>query len=59
LKHAYHLIWITTGDKWKTAFRTRYGCFEGLVMPFGLTNALGSFERFLNGIFLTFLMFML
>jgi Reverse transcriptase (RNA-dependent DNA polymerase) len=51
LKHAYHLIWITAGDEWKTAFCTRYGSFEWLVMPFGLTNAPGSFQRFLNGIF--------
>jgi hypothetical protein len=51
LKHAYHLIWIATGDEWKTAFRTRYGSFEWLVMPFGLTNVPGGFQRFLNGIF--------
>jgi Reverse transcriptase (RNA-dependent DNA polymerase) len=51
LKHAYHLIQIAAGDKWKTAFHTRYGSFEWLVMPFGLTNAPGSFQRFLNGIF--------
>ena len=25
LQHAYHLVWIREGDKWKTAFRTRYG----------------------------------
>jgi Reverse transcriptase (RNA-dependent DNA polymerase) len=51
LKHAYHLIQIAARDKWKTAFRTRYGCFEWLVMPFGLTNTPGGFQRFLNGIF--------
>jgi hypothetical protein len=51
LKHAYHLIWIATGDEWKTAFRTRHGSFEWLVMPFSLTNASGGFQRFLNGIF--------
>jgi hypothetical protein len=55
LKHAYHLIWIAAGDKWKTAFHTRYGSFEWLVMPFGLTNAPGSFQRFLSGIFSDFL----
>jgi hypothetical protein len=59
LKHAYYLIWIAARDKWKNAFRTRYGSFEWLVMLFGLTNAPGGFQRFLNGIFLTSLMFML
>jgi hypothetical protein len=28
LCHAYHLVRIAEGDKWKTAFRTRYGSFE-------------------------------
>src|SRR5467141_3712693 len=39
------------GDKWKTAFRTRYGSFEWLVMPEGLTNAPAAFQRFMNDIF--------
>ena len=39
LRHAYHLVCITEGDEWRTAFCTRYGSFEWLVMPFGLTNA--------------------
>ena len=28
LHHVYHLVHITNGDKWKTAFRTRYGSFK-------------------------------
>ena len=28
LRHAYHLVYIAEGDKWKTAFCTRYGAFE-------------------------------
>ena len=28
LCHAYHLVHITNGDEWKTAFRTCYGSFE-------------------------------
>ena len=28
LHHAYHLVCIANGDKWKTAFRTCYGSFE-------------------------------
>ena len=51
LHHAYHLVRITPGDEWKTAFCTCYGSFEWLVMPFGLTNAPAAFQRFVNDIF--------
>jgi len=51
LRHAYHLVHIANGDKWKTAFRTCYGSFEWSVMPFGLTNALMAFQQFINDIF--------
>src|SRR5882672_11093384 len=51
LRHAYHLVRVTHGDEWKTAFRTRYGSFEWLVMPEGLTNAPAAFQRFMNDIF--------
>ena len=54
LWHAYHLIWISSSDKWKMAFCTCYGSFEWLVMPFRLTNAPASFQHFLNTIFLIF-----
>jgi len=43
LKDAYYRIRIRTGDKWKTAFRTRYRHFEYIVIPFGLTNAPATF----------------
>ena len=51
LQHAYHLVCIAKGDKWKTAYWTRYGSFEWLVMPFGLTNTPATFQRFMNDIF--------
>ena len=51
LRHAYHLVHISTGDEWKTSFRTHYGSHEWLVMPFGLTNALVVFQRFVNTVF--------
>src|SRR3979490_2210046 len=50
LRHAYHLVRIAEGDKWKTAFRTHYGSFEWLAMPFGLSNAPAAFQRFMNNI---------
>src|SRR6266481_3366227 len=51
LWHAYHLVRIAAGDKWKTVFCTRYGSFEWKVMPEGLTNAPVGFQRFMNDIF--------
>ena len=51
LQHAYHLVRIAKGNKWKTAFQTCYSSFEWLVMPFGLTNGPAAFQRFMNDIF--------
>ena len=51
LRHAYHLLRISPGDEWKTAFRSRYGSYEFRVVPEGLTNAPSAFQRFLNSIF--------
>ena len=42
---------IRKGDKWKIAFRTRYGHFKYQVIFFGLTNAPASFQGFINKIF--------
>ena len=51
LWHAYHLVWITLGDEWKTTFQTHYRSYEWLVMPFGLTNTPAAFQQFVNTIF--------
>ena len=47
---AYHWMRIKEGDKWKTAFKTRYGYFEYQIMPFELSNALASFQGYINKI---------
>jgi len=48
LPGAYNLIRIKEGDKYKTAFRTRYGQFEYRVMPFGLTNVPATFQSYID-----------
>ncbi|KAF8689682.1 hypothetical protein RHS03_09063, partial [Rhizoctonia solani] len=51
LRWGYNNVQIKEGDKWKTAFRTKYGLFKYLVMPFGLTNAPAAFQHFMNNLF--------
>ena len=51
MTHAYHLVHIREGNKWKTTFRTCYSSFEWHVMPFRLTNMPAAFQHFMNDIF--------
>ncbi|CCO35828.1 Retrotransposable element Tf2 155 kDa protein type 1 [Rhizoctonia solani AG-1 IB] len=51
LRWGYNNVRVKEGDKWKTAFRTKYGLFESLVMTFGLTNAPAAFQYFMNDLF--------
>ncbi|KAF8749285.1 hypothetical protein RHS01_10208 [Rhizoctonia solani] len=51
LRWGYNNVWVKEGDKWKTAFRTKYGLYESLVMTFGLTNAPAAFQHFMNKLF--------
>jgi hypothetical protein len=48
LKDAYYRLRIKIGDKWKTAFRTRYSYYEFLVVLIGLTNSLATFQAYIN-----------
>ncbi|KAF8761020.1 hypothetical protein RHS01_01184 [Rhizoctonia solani] len=51
LRWGYNNVQVKEGDKWKTAFRTKYGLYESLVMTFGLTNAPAAFQHFMNELF--------
>jgi hypothetical protein len=39
---------MKASNKWKIAFRTRYGHFEFIIMSFNLTNVLATFQAYVN-----------
>ena len=47
---AFNKLRIREGEKWKTAFRTRYGLYKYLVMLFGLANGPSSFQTYINDV---------
>jgi hypothetical protein len=49
LGNVYHHMRIKAGDKYKTAFHTRYGQFVYRVMPYELTNAPATFQANSDG----------
>ncbi|QRW18708.1 Retrotransposable element Tf2 protein [Rhizoctonia solani] len=51
LQWGYNNVQVKEGDKWKTAFCTKYGLYKSLVMTFGLTNAPAAFQHFMNKLF--------
>ncbi|KAF8748843.1 hypothetical protein RHS01_10555 [Rhizoctonia solani] len=51
LQWGYNNVWVKEGNKWKTAFHTKYGLYKSLVMTFGLTNTPTAFQHFMNKLF--------
>ena len=48
LTNVYYRMRICEGDKWKTAFKTRYGHFKYQVISFGLSNTPATFQGYVN-----------
>jgi hypothetical protein len=48
VRGAYNLLPVEEGDKYKLAFRTRYGLYEATVIQSGTTNAQADFQGYIN-----------
>lgn len=51
VRWGYMNILIKPKDRWKAAFKTKYGLFEPNVMLFGLTNSPATFQAFMDDIY--------
>lgn len=51
VRWGYMNILIKPEDRWKAAFKTKYGLFEPNVMLFGLTNSPATFQAFMDDIY--------
>ena len=52
VRWGYNNVCIREGDKWKAAFKTKFGLFKPTVMFFGLCNSHVTFQRMMDGIFM-------
>ena len=55
LRWGYNNVLITPEDRWKAAFRCKYGIYEPVVMFFGLTNSPACFQRFMTDVLARFI----
>ncbi|MDI6015466.1 reverse transcriptase/ribonuclease H family protein, partial [Escherichia coli] len=55
VRQAFHRLRMDQGSEDLTTFRTRYGSYKYRVLPFGLTGGPGSFQQFINELFLDLL----
>jgi hypothetical protein len=51
IRLGYNNVRLTSGDKYKAAFKTNHGLYEPLVMFFGLCNAPSSFQQMMAEMF--------
>jgi hypothetical protein len=50
VRATFYKFRIKKGNKWKTAFCTRFGLFKWVIIPFDLVEALATFQKYINSI---------